>query len=205
MEKKLIRVDNRTQDALLTPRDIAKPPVLETRRLGIEFGGLKAVDDFNITIGSTEITGLIGPNGAGKTTIFNLITKVYQPTHGTILLNQKDIHDYNTIQANQAGIARTFQNIRLFNKLSVLDNVMAAMNRDIKYGLFSSLIHGVSYQKAEKEAKEKAMDLLGIFDMQNLAKHEAEAFPTAHRDALRSSAPLPPSPACCSLTSPQPA
>lgn len=95
------------------------PPVLECIDLGITFGGLKAVDNFNVTIGRTEITGLIGPNGAGKTTVFNLLTKVYQPTHGTILLNGKDIHDLNTAQVNRAGIARTFQNIRLFGELSV--------------------------------------------------------------------------------------
>ena len=111
----LVRVVN--DDALLTERDLSVAPVRETRHLGIEFGGLKAVDDFNITVGQSEISGLIGPNGAGKTTVFNLLTKVYQPTHGTILLNQKDINSYDTIKANHAGIARTFQNIRLFNNL----------------------------------------------------------------------------------------
>lgn len=107
------------EPALLTERDADKSPVLECIDLGITFGGLKAVDNFNVTIGRTEITGLIGPNGAGKTTVFNLLTKVYQPTHGTILLNGKDIHDLNTAQVNRAGIARTFQNIRLFGELSV--------------------------------------------------------------------------------------
>ena len=96
------------EPALLTERDADKSPVLECIDLGITFGGLKAVDNFNVTIGRTEITGLIGPNGAGKTTVFNLLTKVYQPTHGTILLNGKDIHDLNTAQVNRAGIARTF-------------------------------------------------------------------------------------------------
>ena len=104
------------EPALLTERDADKSPVLECIDLGITFGGLKAVDNFNVTIGRTEITGLIGPNGAGKTTVFNLLTKVYQPTHGTILLNGKDIHDLNTAQVNRAGIARTFQNIRLFGE-----------------------------------------------------------------------------------------
>ena len=106
------------EPALLTERDADKSPVLECIDLGITFGCLKAVDNFNVTIGRTEITGLIGPNGAGKTTVFNLLTKVYQPTHGTILLNGKDIHDLNTAQVNRAGIARTFQNIRLFGELS---------------------------------------------------------------------------------------
>ena len=107
------------EPALLPERDADKSPVLECIDLGITFGGLKAVDNFNVTIGRTEITGLIGPNGAGKTTVFNLLTKVYQPTHGTILLNGKDIHGLNTAQVNRAGIARTFQNIRLFGELSV--------------------------------------------------------------------------------------
>lgn len=175
MEKKLIRVQN--DNALLTPRDIDKLPVLETRRLGIEFGGLKAVEDFNITVGRTEIAALIGPNGAGKTTIFNLLTKVYQPTHGTILLNQKDINGYSIQQVNHAGIARTFQNIRLFDKMSVLDNVLCGMNGKISYSLFSSLFHGVSYHREEKAAREKAMELLGIFGMESLAKHEAGSLP----------------------------
>lgn len=175
MEKKLIRVQN--DNALLTPRDIDKLPVLETRRLGIEFGGLKAVEDFNITVGRTEIAALIGPNGAGKTTIFNLLTKVYQPTHGTILLNQKDINGYSTLQVNHAGIARTFQNIRLFDKMSVLDNVLCGMNGKIDYSLFSSLFHGVRYHREERAAKEKAMELLGIFGMEGLAKNEAGSLP----------------------------
>ena len=116
------------EPALLPERDADKSPVLECIDLGITFGGLKAVDSFNITIGRTEIAGLIGPNGAGKTTIFNLLTKVYQPTHGTILLNGKDIQGLNTAQINRAGIARTFQNIRLFQNLSVEENITTAMD-----------------------------------------------------------------------------
>lgn len=104
-------------------RDAAKKPVLETRNLGIDFGGLTALSDFNMAIGRNEIAGLIGPNGAGKTTVFNLLTKVYQPTRGTILLDGHDTHKMTTVQINQAGIARTFQNIRLFSNLSVEDNV----------------------------------------------------------------------------------
>ena len=98
--------------AMIPDRDIGKKPILECVNLGITFGGLKAVEDFNLTIGRTEIAGLIGPNGAGKTTVFNLLTKVYQPTTGTILLGGKDTHSMNTMQVNRAGIARTFQNIR---------------------------------------------------------------------------------------------
>jgi len=175
MDDKLIRLVS--DDALLTERDIDKLPVLETRHLGIEFGGLKAVDDFNITIGKTEISGLIGPNGAGKTTVFNLLTNVYKPTHGTILLNQRDINNYSTIQANQAGIARTFQNIRLFNKLSVQENVMVAMNREIKYSLADSMLHTPAYRREEKAAKERARELLEIFHMQDMAKYIAGSLP----------------------------
>ncbi|MEE5991502.1 MAG: ATP-binding cassette domain-containing protein, partial [Lachnospiraceae bacterium] len=108
-EKKLVNVPS---DTFVTERDKDKPLVLETRHLGIDFGGLTAVDEFNIGIGATEITGLIGPNGAGKTTVFNLLTKVYEPTRGSILLNGVDTHGMNPASVNQAGIARTFQNIR---------------------------------------------------------------------------------------------
>ena len=104
-------------------RDIDKRPILECRHLGIDFGGLTAVKDFDMAIGRTEIAGLIGPNGAGKTTVFNLLTKVYQPSRGTILLDGVDTAHMTTTQVNKAGIARTFQNIRLFDKLSVEDNV----------------------------------------------------------------------------------
>ena len=110
-------------EGIMPERDIGKPPVLEARHLGIDFGGLTAVDDFNLIVGRTEIAGLIGPNGAGKTTVFNLLTKVYQPTRGTILLNGKDTSRMNTVQVNKAGIASTFQNIRLFNELTVEENV----------------------------------------------------------------------------------
>ena len=110
-----------------------RPVVLKAEHLGITFGGLKAVSDFNMEIHEGELMGLIGPNGAGKTTVFNLLTKVYQPTHGTILLNGKDIHDLNTAQVNRAGIARTFQNIRLFGELSVEENITVAMDTQMHY------------------------------------------------------------------------
>ena len=103
--------------------DKALNPVLQTSHLGIDFGGLTAVDEFNISIAPTEIKGLIGPNGAGKTTIFNLLTKVYQPSRGTILLDGKDTRSMSPVQVNHAGIARTFQNIRLFDQLTVEENV----------------------------------------------------------------------------------
>ena len=116
---------------MIPERDIGKQPILECIQLGIDFGGLRAVDEFNLTIGRTEIAGLIGPNGAGKTTIFNLLTKVYKPTRGTILLDGTSTENMTTAQINRAGIARTFQNIRLFSNLSVEDNVKIGLHNHI--------------------------------------------------------------------------
>ena len=118
--------------SIVPERDVNKLPVLECQHLGIDFGGLTAVNEFNLTIGRTEIAGLIGPNGAGKTTVFNLLTKVYQPTRGTILLNGKDTHGMSTAQVNRAGIARTFQNIRLFSNLSVEDNGLGMTEEQVE-------------------------------------------------------------------------
>ena len=172
---KLVTVTPRV--AMLTERDVGKPPVLECIDLGISFGGLKAVDNFNITIGRTEIAGLIGPNGAGKTTIFNLLTSVYQPTHGTILLDGKDIHGMTTAQINHAGIARTFQNIRLFSNLTVEENITVAMGSQIKYGLASSILHLPPYRWEERVAHERAMELLSIFHMEDMANAQAGSLP----------------------------
>ena len=119
---------------IIPERDVDKTPILEAQHLGIDFGGLTAVDEFNMAIGRTEIAGLIGPNGAGKTTVFNLLTKVYQPTRGTILLDGIDTAGKSTVQVNRMGIARTFQNIRLFSNLSVEDNVKIGLHNHIKYG-----------------------------------------------------------------------
>ena len=163
--------------ARIPERDIGKTPILECSRLGIDFGGLKAVDDFNVTIGRTEISGLIGPNGAGKTTIFNLLTKVYQPTRGTIMLDGKDTHNMNTIQVNEAGIARTFQNIRLFDSLSVEDNVKLGMHNSIKYGMLGGILRLPSYWKEERVAHERSMELLSIFHMEDLAGVRAGSLP----------------------------
>ena len=163
--------------AIVPERDVNKKPVLEARHLGVEFGGLKAVDDFNLIIGATEIAGLIGPNGAGKTTIFNLITKVYQPTMGTILVDGRDTAGLNTIQVNRLGIARTFQNIRLFDKLSVEDNVKIGLHNQMRYGAAAGVLRLPGYWKQEKKMHEKALDLLSIFDMQDLADHEAGSLP----------------------------
>ena len=163
--------------AIVPERDVDKRPVLETRHLGIEFGGLKAVEDFNLTIGQTEIAGLIGPNGAGKTTVFNLLTKVYQPTSGTVLINGKDTAGMDTVAANKAGIARTFQNIRLFGNMSVEDNVRIGLHNQIPYGMFSGILRLPSYWKQEKKQHEKALELLSIFDMQDMADVKAGSLP----------------------------
>ena len=136
--------------SIVPERDVDKTPVLETRHLGIEFGGLKAVEDFNLTIGKTEIAGLIGPNGAGKTTVFNLLTKVYQPTTGTVLINGKDTAGMNTMQANRLGIARTFQNIRLFSNMTVEDNVRIGLHNQVRYGMFTGIFRLPGYWKQER-------------------------------------------------------
>ena len=162
---------------ILPERDALSRPVLETRNLGIDFGGLHAVEDFNLVIGKTEIGGLIGPNGAGKTTVFNLLTKVYQPTMGTILINGRDTAGMNTVQANQLGIARTFQNIRLFGNMSVEDNVRIGLHNQITYSTASGIFRLPAFWKGEREQHERALDLLSIFDMQDLADHQAGSLP----------------------------
>ena len=164
-------------DSYIPERDLGKSPVLEARHLGIDFGGLTAVDDFNLTIGRTEIAGLIGPNGAGKTTVFNLLTKVYQPTRGTIMIDGIDTHGMSTAQVNKLGVARTFQNIRLFGNLSVEDNVKLGMHNQIKYGMASGILRLPSYWKQERIAHERALELLSIFDMQDLAGAKAGSLP----------------------------
>jgi branched-chain amino acid transport system ATP-binding protein len=164
-------------DSIIPERDLDKTPVLEAKHLGIDFGGLTAVDDFNLTIGRTEIAGLIGPNGAGKTTVFNLLTKVYQPTRGTILLNGKETSGMSTVQVNKAGIARTFQNIRLFSNLTVEDNVKIGLHNQMNAGLLSNIFRLPNHWKAERIAHERAMELLSIFDMESLANHQAGSLP----------------------------
>ena len=139
-------------------QDAGKQPVLDVRNLGIDFGGLTAVDSFNITIGPTEISGLIGPNGAGKTTIFNLLTGVYQPTRGSVLINGIDIKGMPVSKVNRLGIARTFQNIRLFSKLSVFENVLIAKHMRARQNFFSAALH--LNRAEEKRMREEAMALL---------------------------------------------
>ena len=157
--------------------DAGKQPVLDVRNLGIDFGGLTAVDSFNITIGPTEISGLIGPNGAGKTTIFNLLTGVYQPPRGSVLINGIDIKGMPTHKVNKLGIARTFQNIRLFTDMTALDNVKVGMHNEIKCSFLSSLLHLPSYYKAEKAANRKAMELLEFMGLADVADVKAGSLP----------------------------
>lgn len=174
MAPKLVPIPSKN---MIPERDIDKPPVLECINLGITFGGLKAVEDLNLAIGKTEIVGLIGPNGAGKTTVFNLLTKVYQPTSGAILLNGQDTHNMDTIHINRAGIARTFQNIRLFSNLTVEENVKIGMDSQMHYNLFSGLFRLPGYWKEEKATHQKALELLSIFNMADLANARAGSLP----------------------------
>ena len=143
--------------------------MLECKNLGIQFGGLKAVDSFNLNIEKGMLYGLIGPNGAGKTTVFNLLTGEYKPTTGTIRLDGKLINGKTPTQINNVGIARTFQNIRLFKNLSVLDNVKMALNSSMKYNTFEAIFRLPRFWKEEKEITDKALDLLDIFDMAEMA------------------------------------
>ena len=171
---KLVRVPS---NALIPERDLGKLPILDIRHLGIDFGGLSAVDDFNLTIGRTEIAGLIGPNGAGKTTVFNLLTNVYHPTRGSILLDGKDTAGKKTYQLNKMGIARTFQNIRLFKNLTVEDNVKIGLHNATDYSLAQSILRLPVFWQEEKKAHEKALELLSIFDMQDMADWKAGSLP----------------------------
>ena len=162
---------------LFREQDAGKLPVLDVRNLGIDFGGLTAVDSFNITIGPTEIAGLIGPNGAGKTTIFNLLTGVYQPTRGSVLVNGIDIKAMPVHKVNKLGIARTFQNIRLFSEMTALENVKVGMHNEIKCSFLSSLLRLPGYYRAEAAANMKAMELLEFMGLGDVADQKAGSLP----------------------------
>ena len=172
--KKMVKVPTYSY---LREQDADKLPVLDVRNLGIDFGGLTAVDSFNMTIGPTEISGLIGPNGAGKTTIFNLLTSVYQPTRGSILLNGVDTKGMSTHKVTRMGIARTFQNIRLFTDMTAKDNVKVGMHKDIKCSFISSLLRLPAYYKSEKAADQKAMELLEFMGLADVADVKAGSLP----------------------------
>ena len=163
--------------SLVPERDVRYTPVLEASRLGIDFGGLTAVDDFTLTIGRTEIAGLIGPNGAGKTTVFNLLTSVYQPTRGSILINGMSTAGKSTHQVSRMGIARTFQNIRLYNDMSVIDNVKVGMHNSVRENLLAAVTHGFGYRKAERQAEATALEMLDFFGMADLAHAQAGSLP----------------------------
>ena len=151
--------------------------MLEVKKLSIAFGGLKAVDDFHMTIEKGQLYGLIGPNGAGKTTVFNLLTGVYKPDTGSILLNEENITGKKTIDINRAGIARTFQNIRLFKDMSVLDNVKVGLHNHHVYSTVAGILRLPGYYRVEKEMNERAMELLKVFDLDKEAEYKASNLP----------------------------
>ena len=152
-------------------------PVLEADHLGISFGGLKAVSDFNMTLGKNELVGLIGPNGAGKTTVFNLLTGVYAPTEGLLTINGVPAHGKSTDQIVRMGVARTFQNIRLFKNLTVLDNVLVACSLSMRYSLLEAALRLPRFWKEERNSRQKAMELLKVFHLEDCADWKADNLP----------------------------
>ena len=163
---------------------MSNTPVLKAQSLGIQFGGLKAVTDFNMEIGQSELLGLIGPNGAGKTTVFNMLTGVYQPTEGSFYLNGEKMNGKKTYQVVEAGIARTFQNIRLFKKMTVIDNVKTAMNMHMHYSLLSAVLRSKHYWREEAEMEEKALQLLEVVHLMDKAYTMAENLPYGQQRRL---------------------
>lgn len=151
--------------------------MLEVKNLGISFGGLRAVNAVDMTIEKGELYGLIGPNGAGKTTIFNLLTGVYKPSEGSVALDGTDITGKSTIEINKSGIARTFQNIRLFKEMSVLDNVKAGLHNHHKYSTLAGIFRTPSFRRVEKEMDERALELLKVFDLDGQAEYLASNLP----------------------------
>lgn len=176
--------------------------VLKTENLGIDFGGLTAVNNFNIEMKSRDIYGLIGPNGAGKTTIFNLLTKVYNPTHGKIYLDGQDITKESIVSVNKLGIARTFQNIRLFKDLTVLDNVKIGLNQTMKYSLVESILKLPRYRHEEKEVEKKALELLEVLGLDEFVNVEAKNLPYGKQRKLEIARALATSPKLLLLDEP---
>ncbi len=158
--------------------------LLETKNLGISFGGLRAVNAFDISVEKGQLYGLIGPNGAGKTTIFNLLTGVYQPDEGAILLDGVNLTGKKTIDICKAGIARTFQNIRLFGDMTVLDNVKVGLHNHYAYSTLEGILRLPRYHKVEKEMNEKAMELLGVFGLEQYEDYKAENLPYGQQRKL---------------------
>ena len=159
-------------------------PVLKCQHLGIQFGGLKAVDDFNMEIGESELVGLIGPNGAGKTTVFNLITGVYKPTEGSLYLNGERMNGKKTHQIVHAGIARTFQNIRLFKKMTVIENVKAAMLEELTYNMPQAIFRTKAYWQQEAAATVRAIELLQVVHLSGKEDLEADNLPYGEQRRL---------------------
>ncbi|NCB43023.1 MAG: ABC transporter ATP-binding protein [Clostridia bacterium] len=161
-----------------------KTPLIKVDHLGITFGGLRAVNDFSLEMGENELIGLIGPNGAGKTTVFNLLTGVYTPTEGDFYFCGQKMNGKKTYQVVQSGIARTFQNIRLFKKMTVLENVKVAMNPYYKYNLFEALFRTGKFWESEHENNIRARELLEIFNLQDKADYVAENLPYGQQRKL---------------------
>ena len=158
--------------------------MLDIEALGISFGGLKAVDDFHVQIEKNELYGLIGPNGAGKTTVFNLLTGVYKPTSGRILLDGDNITGLSCEEINKKGIARTFQNIRLFHNMSVLDNVKAGLHNHYLYSTLDGILKSPKYRKLEKAMDAKALEILKVFDLQDFVDYKASNLPYGQQRKL---------------------
>ena len=158
--------------------------LLDVKNLGISFGGLRAVNDFDLKIQKEELYGLIGPNGAGKTTVFNLLTGVYKPDSGKVLLDGKDLTGKKNIEISKAGIARTFRNIRLFKELTVLDNVKVGLHNHHHYSTIEGILRLPNYRKVEKEMNEKAMELLKVFDLEKFASYKAANLPYGQQRKL---------------------
>ena len=177
-------------------------PMLETKNLGISFGGLKAVDELTLTINKGQLSGMIGPNGAGKTTAFNLLTGVYKPTEGNFFLDGEKLTGHSTIEINKKGIARTFQNIRLFKQLSVLDNVKLGLHNDYKYSLADGIFRLPSYFKTEKRMNEKAEELLEVFGLAGEKDYISANLPYGKQRKLEIARALAPSPKLLLLDEP---
>lgn len=158
--------------------------LLEAKKITMQFGGLKAVDSLEFKIYKGQLAGLIGPNGAGKTTVFNMLTGVYQPTAGEVVLEGQSLTGFKPFQISHLGVARTFQNIRLFKKLSVLDNVLIAAHQHVKYGLFDSLFMTKTFLETEKKQKEQALALLRIFSLEDKAHEVASSLPYGQQRQL---------------------
>lgn len=176
--------------------------MLQVKNLSISFGGLRAVDHFNITINKGQLYGLIGPNGAGKTTVFNLLTGVYQPTEGIIQLQGENITGKKNAEVNKAGIARTFQNIRLFKELSVLDNVKIGLHNQNKYTMFEGIFRLPNYYKVEQKMNAEAMELLEVFDLEKEATTLAANLPYGKQRKLEIARALATSPKLLLLDEP---